>query len=42
MHDINKHKQKSEPYGDFVDQTIWKFNENLTNNKDPKTQIEND
>ena len=43
MHNVlNKNKIKFEPYGGFVYQAFWQFNENLMNYKDPKTQNEND
>ena len=35
-------KIKFEPYGDLVDQAFSQFNENLINNQDPHSQIEND
>ena len=38
--DINK--IKFEPYGDLIDQTCSQFNENLINNQDLHSQIEND
>ena len=39
----SKHKKiKFEPHGDFADQAFLQSNENLMNNKDPKTQNEND
>ena len=37
-----KHKVKFEPYGDLVDQAFSQFDENLINNQDPHSQIEND
>ena len=33
---------KFEPHGDLVDQAFAQFNENLINNQDPHSQIEND
>ena len=33
---------ESKPCGDLVDQTFFHFNENLINNQDPHSQIEND
>ena len=39
---VNKNKRKLEPYGDLVDQGFSKINENLINNQDPNSQIEND
>ena len=38
---ININKIKFEPYGDLVDQVFVQFNENLINNQDPYSQIEN-
>ena len=39
---VNRNKIKFEPYGDLVDQFFSQFNENLINNQDPHSQIEND
>ena len=39
---VNMSKIKLEPYGDLVDQTFSKFNENSIINQDPHSQIEND
>ena len=39
---VNRNKIKFEPYGDLVDQFFSQFNENLINNQDPQSQIEND
>ena len=39
---VNLNKMKSEPYRDLVDQMFQQFNENLINNQDPHSQIEND
>ena len=38
----NINKMKFEPCGDLVDQAFVQFNENLINNRDPYSQIEND
>ena len=38
---INISKMKFEPYGDLDDQAFVQFNENLINNQDPHSQIEN-
>ena len=43
LHDLlNIKKIKFEPHGDFADQAFLQSNENLMNNKDPKTQNGND
>ena len=39
---VNVNKMKFEPYCDLVDQAFSQFNENLINNQDPHSQIEND
>ena len=39
---VNINKIRFEPYGDLVDQAFSQFNENLINNQDPHSQIEND
>ena len=39
---VNRSKIKFEPYGDLVDQAFSQFNENLINNRDPHSQIQND
>ena len=41
IQEVITNKIKFEPYGDLVDQASSKFNENLLNNKDPQSQIEN-
>ena len=38
---VNINKIKFEPYGDLIDQAFSQFNENLINNQDPCSQIEN-
>ena len=39
---VHINKMKFELYGDLVDQAFSQFNENLINNQDPHSQIEND
>ena len=39
---LNINKMKFKPYGDLVGQAFLQFNENLINNQDPHSQIEND
>ena len=37
----NISKMKVQPYGDLVDQAFLKFSENIINNQDPQSEIEN-
>ena len=39
---VNINKMKFEPYVDSLDQEFLQFNENLMNNQDPHSQMEND
>ena len=39
---VNMNKMKFEPCGNLVDQAFSQFIENLINNQDPQSQIEND
>ena len=39
---VNINKMKFESYDNLVDQVFSQFNENLINNQDPQSQIEND
>ena len=39
---VNMNKMKFEPCGNLVDQAFSQFIENLINNQDPHSQIEND
>ena len=39
---VNINKMKSEPYVDLLDQQFLQFNENLMNNQDTHSQMEND
>ena len=39
---VNINIMKFESYGDLVDQGFLQFNENLINNQDPHSEIENE
>ena len=39
---VNINKMKFEPYGNLADHAFSQSNENLINNQDPQSQIEND
>ena len=39
---VNRNKIKFQPYDDSVDQAFSQFNENLINNQESHSQIEND